>query len=102
MFDCCHAPNGQAHMVGRLFSLSISLSLSLREMSQGTDALSLTLEHTERQDARPTVLLFNVFLVCTFSSGAASESLGLESKYFVTVLLRAYVKIIIIIIIIII
>jgi hypothetical protein len=85
-------------MVGRL----LSLSLSLREMFQGTDALTLplSLSSTQRQDARPTVLLFNVFSVCTFSSGAASESLGLESKYFVTVLLRAYVKIIIIIIII--
>jgi hypothetical protein len=47
---------------------------------------------------RPTVLLFNVFLMCTFSSRAASESLGLESKFFVTVLLRAHVKTIIIII----
>lgn len=71
-------------MVGRL--LSLSLSLSSRDVPRHSrfHALShtLSLSRTQRQDARPTVLLFNVFLVCTFSSWAASESLGLESKFF--------------------
>jgi hypothetical protein len=82
------------------WSVDYSLYLPWRDVPRHrrSHALSLTLEHTERQDARPTVLLFNVFLVCTFSSRAASESLGLDSKFFVTVLLRPYVKIIIIII----